>query len=596
MPKTDPLVPILTYRAPLATPAPSVVVDVERLIASRMLIQANSGAGKSRAIRQLLEETHGRVQHLVLDPEGEFATLRERFDYVLAAPKDGDVVATPKTARLLCRRLVELGASAVLDLYDLALPDRREFVKLFLTELMALPRALWRPILVVIDEAHVFAPQAGEAQSLEAVTALCTQGRKRGFAAVLATQRIAKLHKDAAAELLNKLIGRTGLDVDVKRAGEELGFDKEQRASLKTLEPGEFFAYGPAIANAVQRVRTGPVVTSHPEAGRVSAAPPPAPERVRTVLAQLADLAQKAEEEARTIEDLERRNRELTAQVRKLERGGVERVVEKRIPDPAAIDAAVAKALKRAEYDAAQRLARQRKACLVLAGSLDIAVRGASQVAADLRRLSEEETRPAPLTPVAPTPAIGASRVPIVAPERPIVAPTPPRASSGAPSLSRGQQKILNALAELQALGIECPSRVQLGLFAGYNLTGGSGGQHIADLGAAGLVSMPGQGLVQLTPDGAAAAEAVRVPASLDELHARVLAKVPAGQRRIIEHLIGIHPESLSRAELGAAVGYNLTGGSGGQHVADLVNLGAVRIPKTGHVVASDFLFPEGLR
>jgi hypothetical protein len=83
-------------------------VDLDRLVASRMLIQANSGGGKSRAIRQLLEETHGRVQHLVLDPEGEFATLRERFDYVLAG-KEGDVQATPKTAKLLCRRLVELG-------------------------------------------------------------------------------------------------------------------------------------------------------------------------------------------------------------------------------------------------------------------------------------------------------------------------------------------------------------------------------------------------------------------------------------------------------------------------------------------------------
>jgi DNA helicase HerA-like ATPase len=80
------------------------------------------------------------------------------------------------------------------------------------------------------------------------VITLCTQGRKRGYCAVLATQRLSKLHKDAAAELLNKLIGRTGLDVDVKRAGDELGFDKEQRQTLKTLAPGTFYAYGPAVS------------------------------------------------------------------------------------------------------------------------------------------------------------------------------------------------------------------------------------------------------------------------------------------------------------------------------------------------------------
>jgi DNA helicase HerA-like ATPase len=153
---------------------------------------------------------------------------------------------------------VELGASAVLDLYELPLPSAR-VRPLFLTELMALPRSLWRPIIVVIDEAHKFAPErgSGESQSTEAVIALCTQGRKRGFCLVLATQRISKLHKDAAAELLNKMIGRTGLDVDVKRAGDELGFDKDERRrssrsslAVLRLRPGD-------LPNEVTIVRPG---------------------------------------------------------------------------------------------------------------------------------------------------------------------------------------------------------------------------------------------------------------------------------------------------------------------------------------------------
>ena len=71
--------------------------DLDRLIASRLLIQANSGGGKTRTIRRLLEQTHGKVQHLVIDPEGEYQTLRKRFDYVLAAPKGGDTAAHPRT-------------------------------------------------------------------------------------------------------------------------------------------------------------------------------------------------------------------------------------------------------------------------------------------------------------------------------------------------------------------------------------------------------------------------------------------------------------------------------------------------------------------
>jgi hypothetical protein len=42
---------------------------------------------------------------------------------------------------------------------------------------------------------------AGEAESTEAVISLMSQGRKRGYTGIIATQRLSKLHKDAAAEL-----------------------------------------------------------------------------------------------------------------------------------------------------------------------------------------------------------------------------------------------------------------------------------------------------------------------------------------------------------------------------------------------------------
>lgn len=73
-------------------------------------------------------------------------------------------------------------------------------VHLFLESLMDAPRELWHPALIIIDEAHVFSPEDGSAESEEAVIALATQGRKRGFGAVLATQRISQLSKAALRE------------------------------------------------------------------------------------------------------------------------------------------------------------------------------------------------------------------------------------------------------------------------------------------------------------------------------------------------------------------------------------------------------------
>jgi uncharacterized protein len=138
----------------------------------------------------------------VLDNEGEFASLREAVD-VLLVGASGELPANTRHAALLARRLLEYKVSAVVDLYELKLAERR-FVRLFLESLIHLPRDLWRPTLVILDEAHIYCPErgSGEAKSTEAVISLMSQGRKRGYAGIIATQRLSKLHKDAAAEAL----------------------------------------------------------------------------------------------------------------------------------------------------------------------------------------------------------------------------------------------------------------------------------------------------------------------------------------------------------------------------------------------------------
>lgn len=234
-----------------------VSMDLDVLLESRLLIQANSGAGKSWTVRRILEQSHGKVQQIILDPEGEFSSLREKYDYVLAG-KEGDTSADPRSAALLAHKLLELKVSAIIDLYELHPQERKHFVKIFVDAMVNAPKELW-PInyngcVVVIDEAHTFVPEKGQSEASDAVISLASLGRKRGICAVLATQRISKLHKDAAAECNNKLIGRSSLDIDRKRATEELGFDsKEQTLSLRKLAPGKFYAFGPAISDELRK-------------------------------------------------------------------------------------------------------------------------------------------------------------------------------------------------------------------------------------------------------------------------------------------------------------------------------------------------------
>ena len=126
--------------------------------------------------------------------------------------------------------------------------DRHRWVKLFLEAMVDAPKRLWHPVVVIVDEAHVFAPEkgAGESEAADAMICLATRGRKRGFAAVLATQRLGKLRKDVAAECANALIGQTFLDVDrdARMLAEEFG-ERLRQIFRQTGRVGEQMHAGP---------------------------------------------------------------------------------------------------------------------------------------------------------------------------------------------------------------------------------------------------------------------------------------------------------------------------------------------------------------
>ena len=43
-------------------------LDLEELLATRLLVQGNSGSGKSHLLRRLLEQSAALVQQIVIDP------------------------------------------------------------------------------------------------------------------------------------------------------------------------------------------------------------------------------------------------------------------------------------------------------------------------------------------------------------------------------------------------------------------------------------------------------------------------------------------------------------------------------------------------
>jgi uncharacterized protein len=239
-------------------------LDLEELLATRLLVQGNSGSGKSHLLRRLLEQSAPWVQQAIIDPEGDFVTLAERFGHLVIDAEDH----TERGLQVAGERARIHRVSAVLNLEGLDAENQMRRASAYLNGLFEIGRDHWYPMLVVVDEAQLFAPAiAGEVSdearklSLGAMTNLMCRGRKRGLAGVIATQRLAKLAKNVAAEASNFLMGRTFLDIDMARAADLLGMERRQAEAFRDLERGQFMALGPALSRRPLGLRIGPTET-----------------------------------------------------------------------------------------------------------------------------------------------------------------------------------------------------------------------------------------------------------------------------------------------------------------------------------------------
>lgn len=899
-----------------AGPDGDIALDLPKLIRTKLLLQANSGGGKSWAIRRLLEQTFGHLQHIVVDPEGEFASLRERFDYVLAAPSGGDTAIDvggrrgEEHTRLLAHRLLELNASAILDIYELAPSDRARFVRIFFDAMVNAPKALWHPVLIILDEAHQFCldeeteiltregwrrhdqiepgtdavafhvgnadyryetitkvirkqhdgkmvvlksdgidchvtpehrvvlrreqrasgrrrlydwtfcqadevphhsyvpiggapagsgvnasddllrligwvvtdgcfagsnskgnknrylgitqsratkkrgrsmvselddlltrlgskgryermrtkatapvvdyylgrdlssivlavmgteihriprslitgcsrsqlealmqgllegdgtarrddwitfyaglnegladdfqeialrlgmsaskklvpqnqqwvvlisrrrhhyirkpaeatysgtvwcvmlpsgafvarrrgkvfvtgncPQSGEAESSKAVMGMSSKGRKRGFCLVPATQRLSKLSKDVAAEANNKLIGRSALDVDMKRAAEELGFTtRDQMQELRRLEPGQFFAFGPAMSYEVTLIRIGPVATTHPEAGAQAIAPPAPTAKIRALLPRLADLPAEAETEARTNEQL---RRDLTEARRKLT------IAEKAqpVPKPCGHESEIERLA--GQLDARGKDVEEirkwgesmQREWSFARGCLTDVIALAHQGLRDDKPLAIPEKPPAPdysKTWIAKRPE----------PRQTIASVNGHRPTLGAPSIegiTGGALRMLQRLAERYP---ETWTRAQLATLARIKRSGGTFSTYYSRLNQRGLIVEEG-GRVAITEDGLAL---MGGPPDAPQSHADLIAswreRLSGGARRMFDELLDAGERGLTREELAERAEIAQTGGTFSTYLSRLMTNGLVE--RRGDViVATDLL------
>lgn len=511
-----------------------VALDLDRLVGSHACVVANSGGGKSGLLRRLLETTHGRVQHIVLDVEDEFYTLRERFDYVIAGGEGGDAPASVGAAPGLALAALRHGFSLVVQLNDLGPDGAPDFVGRFLEALVGAPRDLWRPLLIVLDEAQRFAPQEGSTAATAGVRMLTAQGRKRGYTALLASQRLAKIDANVRGDVNNWFLGRVGQSLDRRAVADALGFapSSAEARGLQGMADRHFWGFGPAIAREPVLFRVADVETTPVRPGQAKIPTPPPPEALREILSSLATPAPIA-----------------------LEGNGLA------APSITERDARIA-GLER-QLTAAKASAAFFRRRAELSDNAIVAI--IAQLQAVLNRDQSDDAAARPNLAAKVSAFATAAKSPAGATIR--VGGPPAAAPAAAPTTAGRGSKALAVLARIHPTSL---SEAQWAALAGYARTGGTWGTYKGALRAGGLIEHEG-GRWRATAAGLAAAGVTPepLPPPGPDLARFWGARVP-GARRLVDTLLKRWPHAVTRDALAADLGMAAGGGTFGTYLGRL--------------------------
>lgn len=211
------------------------------------LILGKPGAGKSALARFLFEhEIDAGHRAIFIDPMGDAAGIRltpdqkpSRFGHVvIIGGPNGDLPITSEDGAKVGKFVAANRQSFLVDISEMIQAEQLRFMLGFAEQLY---EHMAVPALLLVDEAHLFAPQErGEASSMliNRMTRLNSQGRKRGIFLWLMTQRPARISKNIIAGTETLIAMKMNTPRDIQAMEEWLSaHDPEQARDARTKVP-----------------------------------------------------------------------------------------------------------------------------------------------------------------------------------------------------------------------------------------------------------------------------------------------------------------------------------------------------------------------
>ena len=578
-----------------------------------IIILGKTRSGKSSVMRKLVEGLLTEAKPIcIIDPKGDWWGLkssadgkRAGFPVIIFGGEHADVPINAHSGPHVAELVATGNRPCIIDLGGW-MPDAR--TRFFIEFASILFRSTRGQRWIAIDECHNFCPKGkvwdpDAGKMLHWANRLASEGAGKGLNLISASQRPQKVHNDylSSHETLIALRVIHKADRDATKdwidgcADPEKG--KEVLSTLASMKRGQGWVWSPEIG-------FGPEIVQFPMFTTYDSFKAPTGEPVGKLKGWASvDLDEVRAKLATVVEEAKANDpRELKAEIARL-KAELSKGVS--ISSPSNEGAKSNIPLLKAEFAKGLEQGHEagfaeglRAGChigedaiVVMGQAIHAALRDAPKDIAARRAECTGQRKP---TPQRKTSAL-----------RAVVDGAQPRSLTGRasafdaerPGSSPGGagQRILDGLAELEALGVKRAPRVLAAFLAGYSHLQSKG--FVNALGAlrtARLVDYPaGESAVFLTDDGRAQANQPSAPLSTSEIQQRIMSLLGGASSKILAPLIEAYPNSLLRDEVALHAGYGHLQSKGFVNaLGRMKTLGFVEYPGSGQVRASDLLFP----
>lgn len=543
----------------------------DEAVTQTFAILAKRGVGKTYTASVMVEEMlKSKLHVVVVDPIGVWWGLRTSADgkkaglpIVVAGGEHGDVPLDPNSGELIANLIVDRGLSLVIDISLMRKGEQKRFMIDFAETLYRNNRAA---LHLVLDEADEFAPQrpmGDDARMLGAIEDLVRRGRARGIGVTLITQRPAVLNKNVLTQIEVLVAMRLTSPQDRQALNEWVKYHADTESSsemiteLPTMPVGTAWFWSPGWLDIFKKVaiRTRETFdsSSTPKVGQTAVkAGKVAPVDIDELKKQLAATIEKAESEnpkllRRRIVDLEKQLANRKPEIKKVETPVLSQEDIENLAKAAAQVIHVGQAI-------ADSINEFKKGTVVTVP--------AQSFVPELPKTARLKGFPG------------------------VPDGTEVNIANGDINLRAGERRILQVLAQHYPMKF---TRNQLGTLSRFSPRGGTFGTYFGTLKRNGLIEENGD--VSITQAGLDYLGAdVPAPATTDEVINMWRSALRAGERKMLDQLVGIYPQTISRDQLGDITGFTASGGTFGTYLGSLRRNGLIEVSGS-EVRASDSLF-----